>query len=167
MLGIAFALLLGEWRLLCSLRARSWLAWRCWSLGGVLLALLLQPPMKVTDFGELRSTLLASLAIGAAAGLATTGQRGLASASGVAAASQLSLVPAWLGYSIIHGLDSAGLQPSPIDRLLVVPLSLACLIGAAMLAYASVRMRGSGLRRYLHRVSAGSAGAWMRAGAAS
>jgi hypothetical protein len=39
-------------------------------------------------------------------------------------ASPVSLVPPWLGFSIVHGLGSA-------------PLRLACLMGAAILAYAS------------------------------
>ena len=108
--------------------------------------------MKVTDFGELRTTVLASLAIDAAAGLATTDNAGWPQLLGLAVASQISLVPTWLGYSMVHGLTSAGLEPDHTQRLVAVPICLLCLTGSALAAYAAVRMRPSIVRRYLRAV---------------
>jgi hypothetical protein len=151
-LGIAFALLTRDWRLLATAGQTLAVGLGLLVVGGAVLALLLQPPMKVNDFGELRTTVLASLAIGAAAGLATTDNSGWRQLIGLAAASQVSLVPAWLGYSIVHGLTSAGLEPDPTQRMLAVPISLLCLTGSALVAYAGVRMRPGIIHRYLKSI---------------
>jgi hypothetical protein len=146
-LGIAFGLLTREWRLLVAAARTLLVGLGLLVLAGAALGMVLQPPMKVTDFGEVRSTLVASLAIGVAAGLATTDNAGWRQVLGLAAASQVALIPAWLGYALVHGLGSAGQEPAPTERLLALPASLACLILAAAVTYAAVRLRGDLLHR--------------------
>ncbi len=74
--------------------------------GGLVVGSLVGPPMKYTDLASPLSGILISLAVGVAAALASVDDAGRRELIGLAAASQIGIVPVWLGIVLVHGVPT-------------------------------------------------------------
>ncbi len=100
-------------------------------------AMAVEPAMMFDKFPPMFAGLFFSLIIGVAAALGTADDVGHRQLIGLAAGSQLALIPAWLGISIVHGFDaSAG------ERLFSFGVNVISLALGAMIVYALLSWRG-------------------------
>jgi hypothetical protein len=147
MLGIGFSLLTRQWRLL----GQSFLALATATLlmaaGGVTVALFSHPPIRYLEANSLLTGFVISLAVGVAAGLATTDDVGRREMIGLAATAQVAIVPTWFGLSIVLGLP-ANDAVSAKQRALSLLINIAGIIIASFSTYAALRMRGDSLRAF-------------------
>jgi hypothetical protein len=97
--------------------------------------------MDYDDFASLAAGAVLSLIVGIAGAIGSGDDSGRRELIGLAAASQVALVPAWLGISLVSGFDepAGGVLR---ERLLGFALNAAALVAAAAGAYALVRSRG-------------------------
>jgi hypothetical protein len=105
--------------------------------GGVVVALAADPPILFDKFPPMIAGLAFSLAIGIASSLATADDVGRRELIGLAAASQLGVIPAWLGVSFVFGFDE-----SPAEKLQAFGINLVALIAGALAVYGYMFARG-------------------------
>jgi hypothetical protein len=90
------------------LAAQSFAAFGCSMLalvvGGTIVAIFSSPPIRFDDLGTVSTGIIISAAVGIAAALAAIDDAGRRELIGLAAASQIALIPIWLGILIVHGL---------------------------------------------------------------
>jgi hypothetical protein len=100
-------------------------------------AMVVEPPMMFDKFPPILAGVFFSLAVGVAAALATADDVGHRQLVGIAAASQLALIPAWLGISLVHGFDE-----SVGERLFAFGVNAIALALGAMVVYSLLSWRG-------------------------
>ena len=88
--------------------------------GSVIVASVVNGPVQFSDLGTPLSGFLISLAVGTAATLASIDDTGRRELIGLAAASQVGIVPAWIGVSLVLGIPAG---TSNYDLLAKVALS--------------------------------------------
>ncbi len=116
------------------------------TLGSALVAFLTGGPLRFDQFGSLGVGLAISLVVGVAAALASADDVGRRELIALAASSQLAILPAWLGISLVLGFS----DPSKVsERILAFFVNSAALVVASAVVYAALRMRGSGLRNFI------------------
>lgn len=74
--------------------------------GGVLIGLVCQPPIKFNELGSPVVGLVTSFGVGIAATLASIDDAGRRELIGLAAASQIGIIPVWLGLVVVLGLPT-------------------------------------------------------------
>jgi hypothetical protein len=105
--------------------------------GGVVVALFAEGPILFEDFPPMGAGLAFSFAIGIAASLATADDVGRRELIGLAAASQLALIPAWLGLSAVYGFDG-----TEFDKLQSFCVNILALVAGALAVYGYMLARG-------------------------
>lgn len=115
--------------------------------GGVIVALMTNPPLRYNEFSSLLTGLLISLAVGIAAGLATVDDVGRREMIGLAATAQVAILPVWFGISLVFGFPATD-NGTPSQRALSFFINAATIICAAFVTYALLRMRGDALRGF-------------------
>jgi hypothetical protein len=105
--------------------------------GGVAVALAADPPIVFDKFPPMMVGLAFSFAIGVASSLATADDVGRRELIGLAAASQVGLIPAWMGISLVFGFDE-----SPVEKLQAFGVNLAALVCGALAVYGYMFVRG-------------------------
>ena len=105
--------------------------------GGLVVAAFAKGPMLFDDFPPMIAGLAFSLAIGVASSLATADDVGRRELVGLAAASQLALIPAWIGLSSIYGFDG-----TEGEKLSSFGVNVAALVTGALLVYGYMFARG-------------------------
>jgi hypothetical protein len=93
-------------------------------------ALFSESPMMFDKFPPMAAGALFSFAVGVAASLATADDAGHRQLVGLAAASQLALIPAWLGISLVFGFSE-----SAAEKLTGFAFNTICLVLGAALVY--------------------------------
>lgn len=126
-LGVAFGVLDRQWKLV----AQSAIAFVTGMLlivaTGVAVASWSEPPLAFHQFPPVIAGVVLSLLVGVAGALATADDVGHRQLMGLAAASQIALIPAWLGISLVFGFTEA-----PGEKLMSFGLnSIALVLGAA------------------------------------
>src|SRR5438874_1826489 len=101
-------------------------------LGGVSVAILSQPPIRFGDLGSPASGIAISVAVGIAAALAAVDDAGRRELIGLAAASQIALIPVWLGIIMIFGLPADTHTYEILVRILSFAANLTVLIVTVM-----------------------------------
>jgi hypothetical protein len=99
-------------------------------------AMFADPPMMFDNFPPMAAGALFSLAVGVAASLATADDAGHRQLVGLAAASQLALVPAWLGISVVFGFSE-----SAAEKLSGFGVNTLCLVVGAAAVYGTLLWR--------------------------
>lgn len=136
-LAVSFGSLTRQWQLAGHAGIAFVTATLLIAAAGAGVALVVEPPMMFDQFPPILAGLFFSLVIGVAAALGTADDVGHRQLIGLAAASQLSLIPAWLGISIVHGFnDSAG------EKLLSFGINFVALAIGGMIVYALLSWRG-------------------------
>lgn len=110
--------------------------------GGVIVAVLTHPPMQYTESNSIVTGFLISLAVGVAAALATVDDVGRREMIGLAASSQVAIIPVWFGVCLIFGFPSLDSQP-PGKRAISLVLNIFAIAIASLITYAAMRMKGS------------------------
>ncbi len=108
----------------------------------------MEPPLRFQEFGTLTSGFLIALIIGCAAGLASADDAGRRELIGLAATAHISVLPAWLGISLVFGFPE---RATVIERLLAFGINVSTLIVATCAAFALLGIRGDGVRRWTAR----------------
>lgn len=115
-------------------------------IGGVLIGLVGSPPVQYTDFPPLLTGVLISSAVGVAAALAHTDDVGRRELIGLAATSQIAIVPTWLGLCAVFGLPATEESAAVEKRLLSLVLNVLCVIVASLVTYIATRVPRDSLR---------------------
>lgn len=118
--------------------------------GGVIVALLTQPPMQYTETNSVAAGFLISLAVGVAAALATVDDVGRREMIGLAATSQVAIIPVWFGVCLVFGFPAVSGVP-PGKRGLSLALNIVAIAVASLITYAAMRMKGSALKPLIKR----------------
>jgi hypothetical protein len=101
-------------------------------VGGVLVAAMSSPPLRFDDIGSLGVGIIISAAVGIAAQLAAIDDAGRRELIGLAAASQIGLIPVWLGIVAVFGIPSASANNEIVTRFICLVANLGVLILAIM-----------------------------------
>jgi hypothetical protein len=144
--AMGFGAWLGHWRL--AVRGLGVLAISCLLLfiAGLLIGAIGTPPVRYTDFPSLLTGILISLAVGIAAALAHTDDVGRRELIGLAATSQIAVVPAWLGLCAVVGIPPTMPAGTLQTRLLSLLINVACVVAASLATYIAVRATHPSLR---------------------
>jgi hypothetical protein len=145
MLGIGFSLWTRQWRLLLQASFALVVALALLAAGGVTVALFSQPPLRYNESVSLLTGFVISIAVGIAAGLATSDDVGRREMIGLAATAQVAIVPVWFGVSAVFGFPPASPTP-PRERALSLLLNIVGIVLASIGTYAALRMKGEALR---------------------
>jgi len=144
MLSVGFGLWTRQWRLVAQGLFSLVVALCLLVIGGLIIALLTNPPVHYSDFNSLPTGFLISFAVGIAAGLATADDVGRREMIGLAATAQIAIIPAWLGLCLVLGFPALGGTP-PQRRVLALLLNIIAIVIAALGTYAAIRVKGAGL----------------------
>jgi hypothetical protein len=120
--------------------------------GGALVASMTDPPMKYNEHNTLLVGFLISLGVGIAAGLATADDVGRREMIGLAATTQIAILPVWFGVSFVFGFPAMD-NATPEQRALSFLINVVTIVAAAFATYALLRMRGEGLSRFMESSS--------------
>ncbi|HVF51619.1 MAG TPA: DUF389 domain-containing protein [Pyrinomonadaceae bacterium] len=145
-LAMGFGTLAREWRLVGQGLLAFVVGTGLILLGGVIIGLLTEPPLKFQEFNPMLTSILFSVAVGIAAALATSDDVGRREMIGLAASSQVAIIPAWLGVSLVFGFPRTD-TGSPVQRSLTFLINIVAIIVTSLITYALIGMRGSPLRR--------------------
>jgi hypothetical protein len=105
------------------------------TLSGAIVALLSDPPLKYNEFNSLLVSALISLIVGIAAALANTDDAGRRELIGLAATSQIAILPVWLGVCAISGLPVTTGSDEIVIRVVGFFVNIFVVIGASLLTY--------------------------------
>jgi hypothetical protein len=144
--GIGFAGWVGHWRFVSRAILVLLLTLGLLFASGVFVGSLSQPPVLYTEFPPVLTGVLISIAVGVAAALANTDDVGRRELIGLAATSQIAIVPAWLGLCAMLGLPATE-QPSAIStRLFSLGVNILCVVIASLVTYIALRAPHPSLR---------------------
>src|SRR5437899_269259 len=96
-------------------------------LSGITVALLTGPPLRFDEFSSLPTSLMISLIVGVAAGLATADDVGRREMIGLAATAQIAILPTWFGICFVLGFPPIDSTP-PVNRGLGLLANVAVII---------------------------------------
>jgi hypothetical protein len=144
MLSVGFGLWTRQWRLAVQGLYSLTIAIGLLVVGGLIVALLSNPPVQYSDFNSPATGFLISFAVGVAAGLATADDVGRREMIGLAATAQIAIVPVWMGLCLVLGFPSADATP-PARRVLALLLNVVAIVIAALATYAAIRIKGASL----------------------
>ena len=144
--ALGFGGWVGHWRL--SVRALGVLAITLGMLfvGGLIIGAMGSPPVQYDEFPPLVAGALISAAVGVAAALANTDDVGRRELIGLAATSQIAVVPAWLGLSAVLGVPASDGSGGVQKHLISLVINILCVVIASLITYVAVRAPHPSLR---------------------
>jgi hypothetical protein len=146
MLAIGFGFSTQEWRLAAQGAFAFIVAMILTALGGSVVALMTEPPLKYTESSSLLTGFLISLAVGTAAALASSDDAGRRELIGLAATAQIAIVPVWFGVSLVFGFVAMD-GTSPYQRASTFLVNVITIIAASLITFTVLKMRGQSVRR--------------------
>lgn len=144
--AIGFGGWLGHWRLASRAVVVLGMSFGLLFASGIVIGAIGTPPVLYTDFPPLITGALISLAVGVAAALAHTDDVGRRELIGLAATSQIAIVPAWLGLCTVLGTPATQGSTGIEKRLLSLLVNIVCVITASLVTYIAVRATQPSLR---------------------
>jgi hypothetical protein len=145
MLSVGFGLRTKQWRLAAQGIFSLAVALGLLTLGGIIVGLLTDPPVRYAEFNSLGASVLISCAVGVAAGLATVDDAGRREMIGLAATAQIAIIPAWIGLCLIHGFPGSEAAPAK-HRLLALLLNGVTIVIASFVTYTLLGVKSSALK---------------------
>jgi len=146
MLGVGFSIWTRQWKLLGQSILALLTAIVLMMAGGATVAFFSHPPIQYAESNSLLTGFVISLAVGVAAGLATTDDVGRREMIGLAATAQVAIVPTWFGLAAVLGFPNG--PTSPKERALSLLINISGIVIASLATYAALRMRGDSLRAF-------------------
>ncbi|MCU1290891.1 MAG: hypothetical protein JWN60_3120 [Acidobacteria bacterium] len=104
-------------------------------LGGAAIGAVSSPPVQYDEFNSLPVTFVIALAVGIAAGLANVDDVGNRAMIGLAATSQIAIVPVWFGICLVLGFPATTGESELTKHALSFPLTILTIIGASLATY--------------------------------
>jgi hypothetical protein len=114
---------------------------------GLGVAAIVDPPMMFDKFPPIAAGLCFSFAIGVAAAIGTADDVGHRQLLGLAAASQLAILPAWFGISLVFGFSGDELP----QRLLAFGGNIAAILTGSVAVYGTLSIGGEVVHRVARR----------------
>ncbi|HSQ02845.1 MAG TPA: DUF389 domain-containing protein, partial [Burkholderiales bacterium] len=142
-LALAFGMLARQWTLVAQALLAFVLATGLIVVGAALVASLLDPPLLFDKFAPPAAGVAFSLLIGIAGALGTADDTGHRQLVGLAAASQLAILPAWFGISLVFGFSD-----DVIQKLASFAANAAALTAGSFGTYALL-----GFRQFSYRIA--------------
>jgi hypothetical protein len=136
-LALGFGALTGQWRLAAHALGALIAATLLITFGGMIVGSLADPPIMFDAFVSPVVGVSFSLAVGIAGALGTADDSGHRQLVGLAAASQVAILPAWLGISLVFGFSD-----DVFEKLASFGGNLAGLVIGAVATYAVLAFRG-------------------------
>jgi hypothetical protein len=136
-LAFAFGMMSGQWRLVAHAAIAFITATLLISVGAVVVAAVVDPPILFDKFPPLAAGLCFSFAVGVAAALGTADDVGHRQLVGLAAASQLAIVPAWFGLSLVWGFSG-----DLAEKLTGFGVNFVALVVGAITVYGALSLGG-------------------------
>jgi hypothetical protein len=136
-LAFSFGLMSRQWRLVAHAAIAFVTGTLLVTAGAVVVAALVDPPIMFEKFPPLAAGLCFSFVIGVAAALGTADDVGHRQLVGLAAASQLAIVPAWFGLSLVFGFSGDVAQ-----KLSGFGVNVVALVAAAVTVYGALSLGG-------------------------
>jgi hypothetical protein len=102
---------------------------------GVIVGAISQPPMRYNEFNSLGASFLISLAVGMAAGLSTIDDVARRELIGLAATSQVALVPTWFGACLVLGFPELTDKKEITTHFISLLVNILTLIAASVTIY--------------------------------
>jgi hypothetical protein len=136
-LAFAFGLMSRQWRLVAHATIAFVTGTLLITVGAVFVAAVVEPPILFDKFPPIAAGLCFSFVIGAAAGLGTADDVGHRQLFGLAAASQLAILPAWFGLSLVFGFSD-----DLAEKLSGFGVNVVALVGGATAVYAALSLGG-------------------------
>jgi hypothetical protein len=147
MLAAGFGVWTRQWRLAAQGIMAFAIAAALLAFGGVIVALMSNPPMRYNESNSLGAGFLISLAVGVAAALATADDVGRREMIGLAATAQVAIIPVWFGVSFVFGFSAIDSMPAS-KRGLSLLMNVTTIVLASMITYAFLAMKASALRSF-------------------
>jgi len=131
-MAVSYGIAGRRWRLAAQGLAAIGTATALLFAGGVIVALVARPPLRFDDLGSPVMGIIISAAVGVAAALASIDDAGRREMIGLAAASQLGLIPVWLGIITVFGLSAGSDSGEVLTRILSFATNLVVLVIALL-----------------------------------
>lgn len=148
MLATGLGAVIREWRFMAQGLAALMVSTALIFLAGVCVALFTEPPIGWHELGSPLSGFILASAIGVAAGLGAVDDAGRKELVGLAATAHISVYPAWFGLKFVFGFDEGDKW---VEHLLTFGINVTSLTVAAAITFAIMRMKGNGIRRFIHQ----------------
>jgi hypothetical protein len=136
-LAFAFGMMSRQWRLVARAAIAFVTGTLLISVGAVVVGAAVEPPILFDKFPPLAAGLCFSFAVGVAAALGTADDVGHRQLVGLAAASQLAIVPAWFGLSLVFGFSD-----DLAEKLSGFGVNVVALVVGALTVYAALSLSG-------------------------
>jgi hypothetical protein len=144
--AVGFGAWVGHWRLVTRAVGVLLLTLGLLFAGGIVIGAMTSPPVKYDDFPPLAVGVLISAAVGVAAALAHTDDVGRRELIGLAATSQIAIVPAWLGLTAILGVPGSESARTIEKHLLSLVANILSVMAASLITYIAIRAPHPSLR---------------------
>jgi hypothetical protein len=151
MLGVGLGFCLQEWGFLKQAVTALLVSTVLIFLAGICVGLFTSPPIKFDISGSFLSGAILSAVIGLAAAIGSVDDAGRRELIGLAATAHISVYPAWLGlYLVFDTFNHHKVEEHAIAFL----TNIAVLTVTAGVTYVLVKMKGEGIKRFIHSVKA-------------
>ena len=147
LLAMSFGAWTRQWRLVGQGGLAFIIATALIIIGGMIVALMTDPPLKYREFSSTLTAALISSAVGVAAALATADDVGRREMIGLAATAQVALIPAYIGISLVFGFSPME-STSPSERMLTFLVIVGVIVISSLVTYALLGMRGKPLEHF-------------------
>jgi hypothetical protein len=138
LLSIGFGTWTRKWKLVSQAAISFAVAIGLLIFAGLLVGTLSEPPVKYDEFSSLTVSFLISLAVGTAAGLSTIDDVARRELIGLAASSQIALIPAWMGVCMVLGFPATTGSSEISDHVLSVLINIVTIIVSSVTVYITV-----------------------------
>jgi Domain of unknown function (DUF389) len=147
LLAVSFGTLSGQWRLVTQGLLSFAAALLLLMLGGVLVASFSSPPLLYDEFNSPWISLLISTAVGIAAVLANVDDTGKRELIGLAATSQIAIIPVWFGIALAFGFPPLMDSGQVATRVATFILNIVSILIASLITYYFLGASDSSLKR--------------------
>jgi hypothetical protein len=135
LLSVSFGTWINQWKLVIQGFASFGMVITLLVAGGALVASLSHPPLRYNEFNPILVSFIISAVVGIAAGISTIDDVGRRELIGLAASSQLAIIPAWIGISFVFGFSAADSRVEILERVGSFFLNTITIIVSAILVY--------------------------------
>ncbi|MBA2736485.1 MAG: hypothetical protein H0U50_06800 [Pyrinomonadaceae bacterium] len=150
LLPLLLAIGFGSWTKQPKLALQGFLAFTTATIllviGGASIAAVSSPPVQYDEFNSLPVTSLIALAVGIAAGLANVDDVGNRAMIGLAATSQIAIVPVWFGVCFVLGFPTTTGESEITSRAISFFVTILTIIAASLATYVLLGAASRSLR---------------------
>jgi hypothetical protein len=147
LLAVSFGALSKQWKLVTQAILAFAIALMVLILGGLIVAMFSSPPLKYDEFNSPWISILISASVGVAAVLANVDDTGKRELIGLAATSQIGIIPVWFGIGLAFGFPPLMNNGQIATRGATFFLNIVSIIIASLITYYFLGASDSSLKR--------------------